>query len=100
MYFRPKGNKCQLGHLEMLHSKGYTNNRHAQNQPKDSVEDAQLNAADQYPNDVANCTHQAKMARRNIPPKWPEQKSCNLETLYAKWQTDDGNAKHQTDNAP
>jgi len=95
MYLRSKRYKRQFCHFEMLYAERDPDNRYAKQQPEGQMHDAQLDSANQNPNDITDSAHHPKPARRYIAPERPQHKPRDLHTLHAEWYANDRNAQQQ-----
>lgn len=81
----------------MLPAPGNTNNGDAEQQSEKQVGKGYPNTAYQYPDDVENGRQATCLPRYfpYLPPERQQRKQADLETLQAKWNTNNGKTKQQ-----
>lgn len=100
-YLFAERNEGQQHHLEMLESEWYADDGQAAGDTEAQMEQGNLDASEDYPDDVHDHSQTAGVIRPGdyFMTERPERQPCHLEKLQSEWNTDDGQAEQQSHNS-
>ena len=85
----------------MLESEWYADDGQAAGDTEAQMEQGDLDASEDYPDDVHDHNQTAGVIRTGdyFMTERPERQPCHLEKLQSEWNTDDGQAEQQSHNS-